>query len=189
MKTTAPQSALPSVAEYGSIIARDNPSRRVTLETKPAFICGKVRQVELASVSPGYVPAGSALRLQSSPAWSVRWSDGGADHGRSFATEAEAREHFATYPAPPVNKGRALDHLAAGGKAWLFQNPDFTFSGFIVGNNVNTFHFFDGWHLACRMENRTAEEMETSLSGFESYLDRELGNRAAIFLANSALPQ
>ena len=117
MKTTIP--ALPPVAEYGSPVAKANPSRRATLETKPAFICGKVRQVELASVSPGYVPAGSALRLQSSPAWSVQWNDGRADHGRTFATETEAREHFATYPSPPVNRGRVLDHLAAGGKAWL----------------------------------------------------------------------
>ena len=71
--------------------------------------------------------------------------------------------------------------------ARLFQNPGFTFSGFIVGNNVNTFHFFGGWHLAHRIENRNAADMEETLNGFESYLDRELGNRAAIFLAKSAL--
>ncbi len=111
--------SLPSVAEYGSTIAKANPSARVTLESKQAFICGKTRTVELASVSPGYVPAGSALRLQSIPVWSVRWHDGSAYQGRSFKTEAEAREHFAAYPAPPINRGRVLDHLAAGGKAWI----------------------------------------------------------------------
>ncbi len=71
--------------------------------------------------------------------------------------------------------------------ARLFQEPGFSFSGFIVGNNVNTFHFFGGWHLAHRIENRNAEDMEKTLNGFEFHLDRELGNRAAIFLAKSAI--
>lgn len=64
----------------------------------------------------------------------------------------------------------------------LFRNPGFTFTGFIVGNNVNTFHFFDGWHLAHRISSRNEKDMNDTINGFEWYLESELGNRAAIFL-------
>ena len=56
------------------------------------------------------------------------------------------------------------------------------FKGFIVGNKVNTFHFFGGWHLACRLEKETLEEMQSSLNEFSFYLDPELGSHPAIFL-------
>lgn len=64
------------------------------------------------------------------------------------------------------------------------DDPAFRFSGFIVGNNVNTFHFFNGWYLACTLGNKTQEEMKDSLTQFQWYLDAELGNAAAIFLKN-----
>ncbi len=67
------------------------------------------------------------------------------------------------------------------------SRPGWTFDGFIVGNNVNPFHFFGGWHLACPLTGKTADEMAGSLSQFEFYLDRELGNRAAIFIRKSSL--
>ena len=94
MRATPPAPTLPAATEYGSPVARANPSRRVTLASKQASICGRVRELSLDSVSPGYVPAGSALRLQSAPAWSVTWSDGRATHGRSFADESAARDYF-----------------------------------------------------------------------------------------------
>lgn len=93
------QATLPQTAEYGTTLAKENLSTRTTLQTKQAVICGKVREVELAHVSPGYVPAGSAMRLQASECWSIRWHDGSAYQGRSFRTESEANEHFATYTA------------------------------------------------------------------------------------------
>ncbi len=67
------------------------------------------------------------------------------------------------------------------------SRPGFLFSGFIVGNNVNTFHFFGGWHLACTLEKKTAEEMEQSLNSFAFYLDPELGNRPAVFLSRKCV--
>lgn len=72
--------------------------------------------------------------------------------------------------------------------AKLFRNPDFTFHGFIVGNKVNTFHFFGGWHLACTLTNKTEQEMKEALNGFEYYLDAELGSQAAIFLSRVCVP-
>ncbi len=57
------------------------------------------------------------------------------------------------------------------------------FRGFIVGSNVNTYHFFGGWRLACKLECGPDEFFER-LQSFEWYLDKELGNRAAIYLKN-----
>jgi hypothetical protein len=77
----------------------------------------------------------------------------------------------------------------------LFRQPAFTFSGFIVGNNVNSFHFFGGWHLALTIENRNQKDMTETLNGFEFHLESELGNRAAIYLKKTpskrkqAIPQ
>lgn len=62
------------------------------------------------------------------------------------------------------------------------DDPNFRFSGFLVGNNVNASHFFRGWHLACTLEDKTHEEMKESLNSFAHYLDAELGSAAAIFL-------
>lgn len=70
--------------------------------------------------------------------------------------------------------------------AKLFLNPLFRFNGFIVGNKVNSFHFFGGWHLACKLSGKTSEEMKESINGFLFYLDSELGNNAAIFLDRKA---
>lgn len=64
----------------------------------------------------------------------------------------------------------------------LFENKEFKFNGFIVGNKVNSFHFFGGWHLAWTLNDRSKEEMKEAIQGFERHLDRELGTQAAIFL-------
>ena len=55
------------------------------------------------------------------------------------------------------------------------------FNGFIVGNKVNTHHFFGGWHLACTIEHETWDEFKASINSFLFYLDSELGNNAAIY--------
>lgn len=57
-----------------------------------------------------------------------------------------------------------------------------TFSGFIVGNKVASYHFFNGWGLACRIQSNTLADFTTSLNSFHFYLDSELGTRAAIYL-------
>lgn len=56
------------------------------------------------------------------------------------------------------------------------------FKGFIVGNKVNSFHFFGGWHLASSFEAATLDEFVEHKNAFEFYLEPELGNRAAIYL-------
>ena len=55
------------------------------------------------------------------------------------------------------------------------------FNGFIVGNKVNTHHFFGGWHLACTIEHETWDEFKASINHFLFYLDSELGDNAAIY--------
>ena len=64
----------------------------------------------------------------------------------------------------------------------LFSQEGFLFSGFLVGNKVNSFHFFKGWSLACALEGKNKEEMESALNSFCFYLEPELGSAAAIFL-------
>ena len=90
---------MPPVAEYGSPIAQAHPSQRITLEEgNVIFAGGRIRHLELARVTPGYVPAGSALRLQAHEVFSVRWHDGRAFHGWNFRTEAEALARFNSFP-------------------------------------------------------------------------------------------
>ena len=76
---------------------------------------------------------------------------------------------------------------AAQLNALFFHYPEFLFSGFIVGNKVSRFHFFEGWHLACQLEKKTHEEMIQSVNSFEFYLEPELGNRVAIYVSKEAL--
>lgn len=50
--------------------------------------------------------------------------------------------------------------------------------GYIAGNNVNSFHYFSGWCLACPIEVKSLEELEQNLNSFLFYLDPELGRYA-----------
>lgn len=56
------------------------------------------------------------------------------------------------------------------------------FRGFLVGNKVNSFHFFGGWYLAARIEKDTLADFECSYNSFNFYLEPELGNRVAIYV-------
>ncbi len=69
----------------------------------------------------------------------------------------------------------------------LFTNPAFRFTGFIVGNKVNNFHFFNGWHLAHRIEGYSKADMQSAINGFAFHLELELGNNVAIFVKRSAV--
>lgn len=46
---------------------------------------------------------------------------------------------------------------------------------FLVGANVNDFHFHSGWHLATFPTKSDIEEAEKMYNGFACYLERELG--------------
>lgn len=61
-----------------------------------------------------------------------------------------------------------------------------SFNGFIVGNKVAAFHFFGGWHLACRITCATLADFMTHLNSFHFYLDPELGTNAAIYLKKTS---
>ena len=67
----------------------------------------------------------------------------------------------------------------------FLHNEGFLFNGFIVGNKVSSWHFFNGWCLAYRIEEKTESEMDEIIDGFLWYLDLELGNNVAIFLENT----
>lgn len=60
-----------------------------------------------------------------------------------------------------------------------------------VGNKVNSYHFFGGWHLAfetskteCLLKSGYEPECEfqSRVNNFEYYLEPELGSRAAFYI-------
>ncbi len=55
------------------------------------------------------------------------------------------------------------------------------FNGFLVGNLVNQFHWFNGWHLAHAFKCDTYDEFVKHKNACEFYLERELGTRMAIY--------
>jgi hypothetical protein len=54
-------------------------------------------------------------------------------------------------------------------------------SGLMVGNKVNSFHFLNGWHLANEVELTTLEQLEKTRDAMMVYLEKELGNRIAFY--------
>lgn len=91
---TMSTATLPSTAECGSTLARENAARYTVLATEIMTLANRRRQVELYHRTAGYTLAGSCLRLQRTECWGYTWSDGRATHGRSFATLAEAQAAF-----------------------------------------------------------------------------------------------
>jgi len=73
-------------------------------------------------------------------------------------------------------------------KALFEQGVDVT----LAGNNVNSFHIFDGWHLGCTMNlQRMADGYMTSfdamVDNFLWHLDRELGTYAVYYVPQATL--
>ena len=58
------------------------------------------REYVLYSLTPGWEPAGSAMRLRERLTFGVQFYMDGATHGRQFKTEAEARELFVAWTSP-----------------------------------------------------------------------------------------
>jgi thioredoxin reductase (NADPH) len=55
----------------------------------------------------------------------------------------------------------------------------------IVGSNVNSFHFFGGWHLAYTVdpsEERYKDQYDVVVNSFNAHLEPELGRRASFFV-------
>lgn len=52
------------------------------------------REYTLYHLSPGWEPAGAAMRLRERETFGVQFYLDGATHGQQFRTEAEARELF-----------------------------------------------------------------------------------------------
>lgn len=63
----------------------------------------------------------------------------------------------------------------------LFKRGE-KFKGFIVGNKVNSFHFFGGWHFVSEVCVDILEEFIKYRNVFEFYFELELGNRVVIYL-------
>lgn len=57
-----------------------------------------------------------------------------------------------------------------------------SFNGFLVGNKVNSFHWFNGWYLAHTLKCDTLAEFEKHKNACEFYLEPELGSRMAIYV-------
>lgn len=56
-----------------------------------------------------------------------------------------------------------------------------TWSGLLVPNKVNSFHFLGGWHLGHEASFSTLEELEAHVNSMLYYMERELGNRVAFY--------
>lgn len=61
-------------------------------------------------------------------------------------------------------------------------NAGQTVRGFMVGNKVNSFHFFGGWCLACSFTHDNVKDFTVTLNSFNFYLDPELGTQAAFYI-------
>jgi hypothetical protein len=78
-----------------------------------------------------------------------------------------------TYPGYIKVSRRQVEKLLKAGQS---------VRGFMVGNKVNGFHFFGGWHLAHKFEFSEQADLKRAINSFLFYLDAELGNRAALFI-------
>ena len=58
---------------------------------------------------------------------------------------------------------------------------DGTWSGLLVPNNVNSFHFEGGWHLGHKETFTSIDTLEKHVSDCLYYMERELGNRVAFY--------
>lgn len=61
------------------------------------------------------------------------------------------------------------------------------FNGFLVGNKVNSFHFFNGWHLACQVKATNLNEFNQTFNSFNFYLEPELGSGVSIYLKKESV--
>ena len=59
----------------------------------------------------------------------------------------------------------------------------------MVGNKVNSHHFFGGWHLAYCADpsGRSASDFNRLANSFGAHLEAELGNRVAFFVKTTAI--
>ncbi len=60
----------------------------------------------------------------------------------------------------------------------------------VAGNNVNSFHIFNGWHLGCtidkaRHEGEYGNDFDSIVANFMSYLDRELGTYPVFYVKSN----
>jgi hypothetical protein len=79
-------------------IGEEERSHRTNLEERTVVNAhGLTVTYALYNLSPGWEPAGSAMRLRERGTFGVQFYSDGATHGRQFKTEAEARELFDTW--------------------------------------------------------------------------------------------
>lgn len=54
-------------------------------------------------------------------------------------------------------------------------------SGYLVGNKVNTYHINNGWHLGHYTTITSLEQLEKVCNAMMFYMEPELGNRVAFY--------
>lgn len=87
--------ALPRIVECARVLDGTYPRADFeTLAEAPA-VNRAYGAVTLYRLGAGYEIAGSAMRLNASTVYGVRFYLGGSSHGRRYASEADARAHFA----------------------------------------------------------------------------------------------
>lgn len=58
----------------------------------------------------------------------------------------------------------------------------------MCGNNVNSFHVFDGWHLGCTFQKEERNvSFETLLASFMSYLEGGLGTYPVFYVRQEVI--
>jgi len=62
-----------------------------------------------------------------------------------------------------------------------------SFDGFLVGNKVNSSHFFAGWYLASSFKASNMDEFQKHRNAFDFYLEPELGKASAIYVFQDAI--
>ena len=59
-----------------------------------------------------------------------------------------------------------------------------SWSGLLVPNKVNSFHFEGGWQLGHRYEFDSLDNLENHINSMMFYMEPELGDRVAFYLIN-----
>lgn len=75
-----------------------------------------------------------------------------------------------------VNNGKTYTKITKSQVKSMIKKGK-SFKGFIVGCNVNQYHFFNGWYLAFTMEWDSLDKMESYVANWEYFnTNSETGN-------------
>ena len=95
---------------------------------------------------------------------------------------------------PTIRKGRTTRRLAPPGYVAIDKNLagalfDAGKSVTLCGNNVNSYHVFDGWHLGATFHQGENETLNVIVSHFMAYLEHELGTYPVFYVKKEDVAQ